>query len=69
MTDFTVEKLLAIKKDFDEKFPPRDHVKDSAIFANWFHASYGFRIIPADVPDDCIGVSITVYAAIIGVPK
>lgn len=63
----SVEKLLKIRKDFLEKFPPRDQIRDTAMFANWFHAQYGMKIIPKDVPDDCIGVSPTVYAHLIGI--
>lgn len=66
-TFLTVDKLLAIKKDFEKNFPRRDHVKDVAVFANWFHQQYGFKIVPKCLPDDCIAVSTRVYSALLGV--
>jgi hypothetical protein len=63
----SVEKLMKIKKDFEENFPRTDHVRDTAIFANWFQQQYGFKIVPKCLPDDAIAVSPRVYAAILGV--
>jgi hypothetical protein len=62
----TVDKLLKIKEDFEKNFPRRDHVRETAIFANWFHQQYGFKIIPKCIPDDAIAVSPAVYSALMG---
>lgn len=66
-TVLTVERLKQIKEDFEKQFPQRDQVRDTHIFANWFHQQYGFKIIPRCIPEDCIAVSPRVYAAILGV--
>lgn len=58
---------MAIQEDFWKKFPRIDQTKDTAIFANWFHLQYGFKIIPKCLPDDCIAVSPNVYALLMGV--
>lgn len=66
-TILTVGKLREIQEDFLKKFPHRDQTKDTAMFANWFHQQYGFKIIPKCLPDDCIAVSTRVYSALLGV--
>lgn len=64
----TVDKLKKIKEDFDQKFPRPDTIRDTALFANWFHQQYGLKIIPRCIPDDAIAVSPAVYALLIGAP-
>lgn len=65
----TVEKLIEIKKKFDEMFPPRDVAKDTSVLSMYMFQEFGFKIVPMNVPDDCIAVSPEVYAIICGIKR
>ncbi len=62
----TIEELKEVKRKFDEQFPPRDDVADYSVFAGALSNLFGFKIVPKDLPDNCIAVSPNVYAALMG---
>lgn len=66
MSCLTVEKLIQLKKEFDQLFPPRDVARDTAVFTQWLGHQYGFKIIPKDIPNDTVAVSVDVYFYLIG---
>jgi len=63
--NLTVEKLMNLKKEFDQLFPARDLTQDMSMLSQFFWA-YGFCIVPRDLPVNTIAVSPDVYAFLCG---